>query len=40
MVEGILSITTGDSQLIVREKLGSLLSSKELAAMKQVNSDE
>lgn len=40
IVEGILSITTGDSKTIVREKLGSLLSSKELAAMKQVDSDE
>ncbi|WP_339227285.1 flagellar motor stator protein MotA [Oceanobacillus sp. FSL K6-2867] len=40
MVEGILSITTGDSQLIVREKLGSLLSTKELTAMKQVDVNE
>jgi len=40
IVEGILSITTGDSKTIVREKLGSLLSSKELAAMKQVDNDE
>ncbi|WP_067727062.1 flagellar motor stator protein MotA [Oceanobacillus damuensis] len=35
MVEGILSITTGDSKMIVREKLGSLLSSKEMVALKQ-----
>ncbi|WP_249870263.1 flagellar motor stator protein MotA [Oceanobacillus saliphilus] len=40
MVEGILSITTGDSKMIVREKLGSLLSTKELAAMKQRDFDE
>lgn len=39
MVEGILSITTGDSRMIVREKLGSLLSTKELAALKQVDAD-
>ncbi|WP_010647696.1 flagellar motor stator protein MotA [Oceanobacillus massiliensis] len=40
MVEGILSITTGDSKMIVREKLGSLLSSKEMAALKMVDLDE
>ncbi|MFC4023890.1 flagellar motor stator protein MotA [Oceanobacillus longus] len=40
MVEGILSITTGDSKMIVREKLGSLLSGKEMAAMKQADANE
>ncbi|MGJ9457653.1 flagellar motor stator protein MotA [Oceanobacillus sp. CF4.6] len=39
MVEGILSITTGDSKMIVREKLGSLLSGKEMAAMKQADAN-
>ncbi|RDW15634.1 flagellar motor stator protein MotA [Oceanobacillus chungangensis] len=39
MVEGILSITTGDSAMMVREKLGSLLTTKEQAEMKQRDSD-
>lgn len=40
IVEGILSITTGDSRLIVQEKLGSLLTSKDVASLKEGNSDE
>lgn len=40
IVEGILSITTGDSKMIVREKLGSLLSSKEMAEIKQADTNE
>ena len=39
IVEGVLSITTGDSRLIVQEKLGSLLSSKELAELQKRDSD-
>ena len=39
MVEGILSITTGDSAIMVKEKLGSLLSTKEQVALKQRDSD-
>ncbi|GAB2551342.1 flagellar motor stator protein MotA [Gracilibacillus alcaliphilus] len=39
IVEGILSITTGDSRLIVQEKLGSLLSSKELAKLQERDSN-
>lgn len=31
MLEGILSITVGESSIVVRDKLGSYLSSKELA---------
>lgn len=40
IVEGILSITTGDSRLILQEKLGSLLTSKDVASLKKGNSDE
>lgn len=39
MVEGILSITSGDSAIVVKDKLGSYLSSKELVAMKQEEND-
>lgn len=39
MIEGILSITSGDSAIVVRDKLGSYLSSKELAALKQEETD-
>lgn len=35
IVEGILSITTGDSRLVVQEKLSSLLSSKEVAELQE-----
>ncbi|HLR71954.1 MAG TPA: flagellar motor protein MotA, partial [Pseudogracilibacillus sp.] len=33
MVEGILSITTGESPTVIRDKLSSYLSSKEIAQM-------
>jgi chemotaxis protein MotA len=35
IVEGILSITNGDSAMMVRDKLGSYLSTKELKALRQ-----
>src|SRR5690625_322042 len=35
MVEGILSITAGESPAVIKDKLGSYLSSKELAKMKE-----
>lgn len=37
MIEGILSITNGESPTVVNEKLSSYLTSKEISAMKQVN---
>ncbi|BAC14501.1 motility protein A (flagellar motor rotation) [Oceanobacillus iheyensis HTE831] len=40
IVEGILSITTGDSRLIVQEKLGSLLPSKDIASIKEGYTNE
>ncbi|MEC5422905.1 flagellar motor stator protein MotA [Virgibacillus sp. C22-A2] len=35
MIEGVLSITTGDSAMVVRDKLGSYLTTKELNEMKE-----
>lgn len=35
MIEGVLSITSGDSATVVRDKLGSYLSSKDLIALKR-----
>lgn len=35
MVEGILSITNGDSAIVVRDKLSSFLSEKELAKLEE-----
>src|SRR5699024_294807 len=35
MIEGILSLTTGDSPKVIKDKLSSYLSRKELAKMEQ-----
>lgn len=35
IIEGIVSITTGDSAIVVKDKLGSYLSTSELATVKQ-----
>ncbi|MGM8211554.1 flagellar motor stator protein MotA [Virgibacillus sp. W0430] len=35
MVEGILSLTTGDSPLVIKDKLSSYLSSREIKKMEQ-----
>ncbi|MBP1971213.1 chemotaxis protein MotA [Virgibacillus natechei] len=40
MIEGIVSITNGDSAMVVRDKLASYLSAKELNAPKQENENE
>lgn len=40
MVEGILSITTGESPAVIKDKLGSYLSSKELAKIKEMNEEQ
>ncbi|MEI3604374.1 flagellar motor stator protein MotA [Pseudogracilibacillus sp. SE30717A] len=40
MVEGILSITTGESPAVIKDKLSSYLSSKEIANMEQQSSVE
>ncbi|WP_405099044.1 flagellar motor stator protein MotA [Oceanobacillus sp. FSL H7-0719] len=39
MIEGILSITNGESPTVINEKLSSYLPSKEISTMKQVSSD-
>ncbi len=40
MVEGILSITTGESPTLIKDKLGSYLSSKELAKIKVISKEQ
>lgn len=40
MIEGILSISTGDSAIVVRDKLGSYLSTKELVQLKEEQANE
>lgn len=40
MAEGILSITTGESPAVIKDKLGSYLSSKELAKIKEMNEEQ
>src|SRR5690625_3150946 len=40
MVEGILSITTGESPAVIKDKLGSYLSSKELAKIKEMSKEQ
>ena len=39
MVEGLLSITAGNSAMIVKDKLGSYLSTKEFNALKGEEED-
>ncbi|WP_163970867.1 flagellar motor stator protein MotA [Oceanobacillus halotolerans] len=40
MIEGILSITNGDSPQVIQDKLGSYLSQKELATINQEDENE
>lgn len=40
MVEGILSLTTGDSPVVIKDKLSSYLSSKEIMELEQEEKNE
>src|SRR5690625_3889547 len=40
MVEGILSITTGESPAVIRDKLGSYLSAKEIAMIEEQSREQ